>query len=149
MKLRYLAVCVLIAGVSALADDDDGTKFRAKLTGLQEVPAILTSGTGTFTATLDPGGASISFTLTFSGLSSSAGASHIHFAQPGVSGAVFVFFCGGGGKPACPAGGGTITGTITGADVVGVPAQGITAGSFSDLLRILKAGDGYVNVHTA
>jgi hypothetical protein len=29
-----------------------------------------------------------------------------------------------------------------------VPAQGITAMSFSDLLRVLKSGDAYVNVHT-
>jgi hypothetical protein len=65
-----------------------------------------------------------------------------------VSGAVFVFFCGGGGKPACPAGGGTVTGTVTAADVLAVDAQGIRAGNFMDLRRILLSGEGYVNVHT-
>ena len=60
----------------------------------------------------------------------------------------FVFLCGGGSKPACPAAGGTVTDTITAADVLAVPEQGITGGDFSDLLRILKSGNAYVNVHT-
>ncbi len=30
-----------------------------------------------------------------------------------------------------------------------VPAQGVTAETFADLVRILQRGDGYVNVHTA
>src|SRR5437667_2610642 len=41
-----------------------------------------------------------------------------------------------------------VTDTITAADVLAVPEQGITGGDFSDLLRILKSGNAYVNVHT-
>jgi CHRD domain-containing protein len=37
---------------------------------------------------------------------------------------------------------------VTASDVVAVPAQGLTAGSFADLVRILRSGDAYVNVHT-
>ena len=37
---------------------------------------------------------------------------HIHFAQEGVNGGVAAFLCGGDGKPACPQGSGTVTGTI-------------------------------------
>src|SRR5258706_12926764 len=95
-------------------------------------------------ATVDPGGTSISYTETFSGLSSNVTMSHIHFAEPGVAGAVFVFLCGGGGKPACPTAGGTVTGTITAADVLSVPAPGITARRFSGLQRILKTGNAHV-----
>jgi len=148
MKLRCVAVCVLMIGVSGLFAEDDGNKFKAKLIGFQETPSILSNGTGTFTASLDRGGTSISYTETFSGLSTPVIVSHIHFAEQGVAGAVFVFLCGGGGRPDCPAAGGTVTGTITATDVLAVPDQGITGGNLSELLRILKSGNAYVNVHT-
>jgi len=148
MKLRCLAFCMLMVGVSSLLAEDDGNKFKAKLIGFRETPSILSNGTGTFIASLDRGGTSISYTERFSGLSSSVTVSHIHFAEPGVAGMFFVFLCGGGSKPPCPAAGGTVTGTITAADVLAVPEQGITGGDFSDLLRILKSGNAYVNVHT-
>jgi hypothetical protein len=152
MKLfSLIAVCAVLVmvGSSAIAEEDtDTVRFNTKMTGFQETPSILTTGTGTFKSTLDSTGTSLSYTLTFTPLSSTATMSHIHFGEPGVAGAIFVFLCGGGGKPACPAGGGTVTGTITAADVLGVPAQGIDAGSFSELLTILRSGDAYVNVHS-
>lgn len=79
--------------------------------------------------------------------------SHIHFAERGVNGGIFVFLCtnlgnGLAGTPACPASGGTVTGTITAADVIAVPGQNITPGDFAEVLRILRSGDGYVDVHT-
>jgi CHRD domain-containing protein len=151
MKRRVLLIIVLAAaglviGSGGLAAQDSGNGFRARLTGFREVPPILTDGTGVFAASLDSG--SLTYRLTFSGLSSTATAAHIHFAEKGVNGAIFVFLCG-GSKPACPAAGGTVTGTITASDVLAVPAQGITGGSFADLLRILRSGDAYVNVHTS
>jgi len=140
--------CLTIGSVGKAAEDSDDHALTGRLTGFQQVPSILTTGTGTFHATL--GASSLTFTLSYSNLSGSATGAHIHFAQRGVNGGIFVFFCGGGGKPACPAGtSGTLTGTVTGADVVAVPAQGISAGSFADLVRILRSGDAYVNVHTA
>lgn len=149
LALMLVLTVLMMIGSSVVAKEQDPhLRINTRMVGFQETPSILSEGTGTFRATLDPGGSSISFTETFSNLSSDVTASHIHFGQSGVAGAVFVFFCGGGGKPACPPGGGTLTGTITGADVLGVPAQGITAGSFGDLLRILRSGDAYVNVHT-
>ena len=42
----------------------------------------------------------IDYELTYSNLSSTASAAHIHFAQPGVNGGIVAFLCGGGGKPA-------------------------------------------------
>ena len=151
LALILILALLMMVGSSVVAKEkehDPQLRFNTRMVGFQETPSILTDGTGTFRASLDPGGSSISFTETFSNLSSDVTASHIHFGQPGVAGAVFVFFCGGGGKPACPPGGGTLTGTITAADVLGVPAQGITAGSFGDLLSILRSGNAYVNVHT-
>ncbi len=46
MKLRCVAVCVLMIGVSGLFAEDDGNKFKAKLIGFQETPSILSNGTG-------------------------------------------------------------------------------------------------------
>jgi CHRD domain len=155
MKVRSIGfTCVLLAigALCASADENDNGRFSTKLTGFQEVLPILTEGHGTFNATLDSSGTSLSFTLTYTGLTGGAVASHIHFGEPGVNGAVVAFLCGGGSKPACPSGAGaltaTVTGTITAADVLAVPSQGVTGGSFSDLLRILRSPDAYVNVHT-
>jgi CHRD domain-containing protein len=95
----------------------------------------------------------LTYTETFGGLTSPVTQSHIHFAERGVPGSIFVFLCsnlgnGPAGTQACPADGGTITGTVTAANVLSVPGQNITAGEFAELLRILRSGDAYVNVHT-
>jgi hypothetical protein len=65
-----------------------------------------------------------------------------------VSGAVAAFLCG-GTKPACPAAGGTVSGTIVAADVLAIPAQGLAAGDLAGLLKAMRAGVTYANVHTA
>jgi hypothetical protein len=145
-----------IAGVLALAfttatADEGATSFSTSMTGFQETAPILTNGDGTFHATVH--GNSLTYTETFNGLTSSVTQSHIHFGERGVPGAFFVFLCtnlgnGPAGTPACPAAGGTVSGTVTAANVVAVPAQNISAGDFAALLRILRSGDAYVNVHT-
>jgi hypothetical protein len=126
--------------------------FRAKLTGYQEVPAINTAGQGSLTASLNSAGTVLTYTLTYTGLSGPAGAAHIHFAQPGVNGGVVLWLCGGGGKPACPAAGVPITGTVNAGDVSalpGVAAQGMGAGDLTLVLKAMRAGVTYANVHTA
>ncbi len=143
-----LGLCAF-AGL-ALAQSNAPINLRANLSGFQEVPSKLSKGTGTFTATISADRTSITYTETFSGLSAAAQASHIHFGQPGVSGGIFVFLCGGGGKPDCPANGGTVTGTIVAADILATnPDQGIHAGNMEDAVSALRSGDTYVNVHTS
>src|SRR5262245_34412949 len=78
--------------------------YRARLTGFGEVPPKLVNGQGKFTGALSEDGTSISWTVTWTGLTGPAQAAHIHFGQTQVNGGVFVFFCGGGGRPACPDG---------------------------------------------
>jgi hypothetical protein len=107
----------------------------------------LTDAQGTLTAVLKAD--SITYKLTYTHMTSTTLFSHFHFGEPGVNGAVFVFLCGGGGRPACPSPGGTVTGVITAADILGVSDQGIVAGNFNDAARILRSGDAYVNVHSA
>ncbi len=121
--------------------------FETTLISLEEVPSILATGSGRFEARLN-GTGSLTYRLTFSGLTSPALFSHIHLAQRPVNGAVVIFLCGGGNKPACPPNGGTVTGTITAADVLGVPAQNVQAGNLSGMIRAMVGGYTYVNVHT-
>jgi hypothetical protein len=147
-----LAAFVVIGLTLTVATADEGSsRFVASLSGFDEVPPILTDGTGTFHATVN--GNSLTYTETFSHLSSSVTQSHIHFAQRGVNGGVFLFLCsnlgnGPASTPACPAGGGTVTRTVTAADFVAVAAQNVPAGNFTNAIRILRSGDAYANVHT-
>jgi hypothetical protein len=141
------ALCVSMG--TAAAQSGFPIHLRAKLTGFEEVPSKLTTGTGTFQAAISADRTSIPYTLTFSNLSAAATASHIHFGQPGVAGGIFAFLCGGGGKPACPGTGGTVSGTIVAADILATsPDQGIRAGNMGDAIQALLSGNTYTNVHT-
>jgi CHRD domain len=73
---------------------------------------------------------------------------HIHLGQEGVNGGVAAFLCGGGGKPACPQESGEVTGTIVAGDVQAIPAQGLAANDIGALIRAIKHGATYANVHT-
>ena len=90
----------------------------------------------------------IDYTLSYSDLEAPALVAHIHFGNRFTSGGISAFLCGGGGKPACPTPGGTVTGTIMAADVIGPAAQGIAPGEFAELIRAIRAGVTYVNVHS-
>jgi hypothetical protein len=120
--------------------------FSADLSGENEVPPINTAGSATFHMAI---GSSITFSLSFSGLSSPLAVAHLHFAPTKVAGGVMIFLCGGGGQPACPAAtSGTITGTITAANVVGPSTQGIIAGDLDSALEAVRTGFAYANMHT-
>ena len=158
MKLRWIfrfAALVAVFGLTVVATNaDEGTlSLRAKLTGFQETPPTLSPSTGTFQATVI--GSTLSYKLTYTKLSSPATQAHIHFAQPGVAGGIFLWLCqsatkpGPVGTPICPPDGGTITRSgVTAADILGLPTQNLTAGDFPGVLRIISAGEAYVNIHT-
>ena len=147
MALAIPFVLVIALGVSALANGQSSS-FGARLRGYDEVPAINSAGTGQFTASINSSGTEITYKLTYSGLSSSAVAAHIHLGQRGVAGGVVAFLCGGGTKPACPSSGGTVSGSIVASDIQALSAQGIAAGDLASLLRAMRAGVTYVNVHS-
>jgi CHRD domain len=126
---------------------NDAVALRAYLTGFQEVPSLNSPGRAILRATMTP--SQITYTLTYANLSAPPTMAHIHVGQPGVDGGVSVFFCGGGGKPACPTTtSGTVTGTIGAADVIGPTAQGFQAGDLASLERAIRAGVTYTNMHT-
>jgi hypothetical protein len=157
MKLRIaltsllalaLVVCAVL-GRRASADHRE-IAVRATLRGLNEVPPTTSRATATLRATLDEAGQRISFTLEFHDMTASPTAAHVHFAPTKVNGGVMVFFCGGGGQPACPAAtSGTITGAITAANVVGPVEQGIAPRNFADVVYAIRTGNAYANIHTS
>jgi hypothetical protein len=133
--------------------------FQTTMSGFQENPSISTTGTGHVDLRVDEDDQTIEFVVSYKDLEGVAPfvtggvvlMSHIHVSARGVNGGVSAFFCGGGGKPACPTPSGTVTGLITAADIVGPAAQGITPGeptAFEELVRAMRAGFAYANVHT-
>jgi CHRD domain len=124
-------------------------KVEAKLSGFQEVPPILSNGRGEFRAIIN-GNKSITFQLSYSGLSSGVTATHVHFGQPGVNGGILFFLCGSSIPPApqlCPDSG-TISGTIEADDIIAIPDQGVQAGDLAGVIRAIRSGVTYANVHT-
>jgi hypothetical protein len=135
--------------VSAQMNQHGASHVRADLSGYQEDPAVSTTGHGLFTASIDDNAKLIFFELTYAALEGGATlAAHIHFGGRDHNGGVSAFLCGGGDKPPCPPVAGTITGVIDAADVIGPANQGIEPGSFDELVRAMRAGVTYVNVHT-
>jgi CHRD domain len=151
--LAVAAIAVVVAAVAG-AGRGNGGSTKGELTGYQEVPALSTPGHGTFKAKIDTVAKEIKWTETFGATETAVTQSHIHFENRTNSGPIVVFLCsnlgnGPAGTQACPANGGTISGTIKPADVgAGAAAQGIAAGEWDELVRAIRAGATYANVHT-
>jgi hypothetical protein len=124
----------------------DIVRLEAKLSGFQEVPPILSNGRGEFVAIIRRN-SSIVFELSHSGLSSAVLFAHVHFGQPGVNGGILFFLCGGGSEPPCPAEGRS-SGRITAEEIMPISEQGVQAGDLAGVIRAIREGVTYVNVHT-
>jgi hypothetical protein len=152
--IALVAAMTLLAtfGVAALGNaggDRKSNSLKADLEGYEEVPAISTTGTGELRIRIAEDDSSFDYELSYEALEgTTTSASHIHLGQKGVNGGVSVFFCGGDGRPPCTPTAGTFSGTVTASNVLGPAAQGIAAGEFAELLRAMRAGMVYVNVHT-
>jgi hypothetical protein len=143
-----LAVCLgPLAGTASAADH-----FHATLKGFNETPANSTTGNGTFRLEISDDDSSISFVLTYSDLVADSKFAHIHLGQKNVAGGVMIFLCDNSTPPSspntCPARGGTVTGTVTAANVIGPTGQGVSAGEFAKALEAIRAGFAYANVHS-
>jgi hypothetical protein len=130
--------------------------FIARLNGADEVPAVSTPATGQFFLNFSTSTNTGVYTLSYTGLQGAVTQAHIHIGQPGVLGAgTIVWLCGTpvlpgpDGTPTCPPRSGAVTGTIAAADVLGPSSQLIAPGELTELLRALRGGFAYVNVHTA
>ncbi len=155
-KLIFVGLVVLASvalAATAFADRgkgrNGGNNFRTGLTGFQEVPSESTPGNGSFRARIQNN--EIHYTLHYEDFEAAEGATtqaHIHFGQRGVSGGVSAFLCGGGDKPPCTPTEGTFTGIVDAADVIGPSVQGIAPGEMAELIRAMRKGYTYANVHT-
>jgi hypothetical protein len=153
MKKFYLLVTVLFASFSPSAWADNDDTFKAKLEGYQEVPAVSSPGSGKFKAMLTADG-NLQYELTYQDLQGTPFMSHIHFGNRNTNGDVMLWLCGNApatppaGTPACPVPSGTVTGTLTSAQVISSTRQLIAAGELAEVINALKSGAGYVNVHS-
>lgn len=156
MKLAAVLISTML-GSSAMASQVE--EFHADISGFREVGvlgsitgAISTEGHGTLDLRLNRRAQTLEFKLTFADMSAPVIMSHIHLGQVHVAGGVMVFFCSNSGGPAgtqaCPGTAGTVTGTITPANVLALPGQHLSAGDFDALVDALEHNTTYVNVHT-
>src|SRR6266851_3777685 len=161
MKTRIIAAVLSTALLVIPASAQK--MFKAKLVGVHETPIVVSTGSGHATLVISDDEKSIKYELTYSGLEGNTVPSgkvlfaHVHVGRPTVAGGVAVFFCGGGTSPAtqaaCPISG-TVSGTWTASDVVGPTSQGIDPANegadeaFARLVKSIKSGLSYANVHT-
>ena len=151
------AVVTFALGSYAFADDTrpSGTTNKREmvksetLTGYQETPGVSSTGVGFFEAELDDETQTITYTLTYAGIEGGAVTqAHIHFGNRFNAGGVSAFLCNGPAAPPCPPVAGTVTDVITAAEVIGPVPQGIEPGAMAELMRAMRSGESYVNVHS-
>ncbi|MBV9467892.1 MAG: CHRD domain-containing protein, partial [Abitibacteriaceae bacterium] len=130
-RTRLLALCgVLLWGLTAIPAHAVLQTFTATLNGAQQVPPTASPATGSATIVLDTVTNIITINESFTGLTGTATAVHIHDAPAGSNGPVVVDLT---GVPAATSG--------------TVPQQ--TATLTSAQVTDLQAGNFYTNIHTA
>jgi hypothetical protein len=146
-------VLALATATTATAAERGGgdRDLAVRLSGFQEVPAVVTRGKGS--ASLKIVGTTIRYELRYEQLEGKVQQAHIHVGQDRTNGGVAAFLCsnlgnGPAGTPACPPSPGRVQGVVDAADVVGPAAQGVAAREIRDLLKAVAAGAVYVNVHS-
>lgn len=169
------AALIAAVGTTAASHDDDhhgrkGRRLTADLKGLREVPVVATSGRGSFRAVINPDETEISYRLDYAGLEGTVTQAHIHVGEHHTNGGISVWLCGTtgiptppgtpgpAGTPTCGAPGGPdaeAEGVITAASIVGPATQGIgapppvdPATELAQLVKMLRSGLAYVNVHS-
>jgi hypothetical protein len=152
------AVALTATGSVAAPDGVDhfgrNNVFRVQLSGYEEDPlALSTAATGSFRAVINERAQEITYSLSYDGLTGGITQAHIHFGNRNQSGGISFFLCtnvgnGPAGTQLCPAAPATITGTIRAEHVIGPVGQGIAAGEFAEIVKAMKAGITYANVHS-
>ncbi|HEY7214992.1 MAG TPA: CHRD domain-containing protein [Thermoanaerobaculia bacterium] len=151
LLVLFLSIVLLAASVPAQAQ---GGTAVTRLRGFEEVPALSNPSGGFFTATINEDGTEMTYELTYFNIEGNVTQAHLHFGQRSVNGGIMIFLCsnlgnGPAGTQECPTKGGTISGTITAANVgSGAASQGVAAGELFSVLRGIRGGVVYANVHT-
>ncbi len=132
--------------------------INVELEGFQEVPAVSTTGEGSFSLHNDR---HFEFNLEYD-LEGEITQAHIHFGQQGVNGGVMIWLCADPffidhqpfinepplDTPECQGSRGSITQQLTRSDIIGPEVQGIEPGQGAKALEAMLAGVAYVNVHS-
>lgn len=164
MKRLTLPVAALAAvGLSVTPVQSDsggrGRSLHAELKGVREVPSVSTVASGSFRARISEDETSIEYELNYEALEGTVTQAHIHIAQKNVNGGISVWLCQSATNvspvattPVCGVPGGDgpeAEGTLTAADVIGPAGQGVAATEFAELVRAIRAGNTYANVHSS
>ena len=121
--------------------------YNTNLLGSMETPPNASTATGTFSLDYNPANTtSVTYTLTFSGLSSDATMAHVHFGPAGESGAVLFTLFDFGLPPSQTVTSGTYSGTLSSANFQPDTVDGVD--TFANFLTDLQDGLIYVNVHS-
>lgn len=157
-RLQFLIV--VMAGLLATATLANAERIQAELTGYEEVPSVSTLASGEFLARISLDEQSIEYVLRYRGLQGIVTQSHIHIAQLSVNGSIVIWLCQTDTNKdptnlsgLCPAGKETeavVTGKITPANVINgsMAPQQLNAGDLAEVIRAIRAGAAYANVHT-
>lgn len=133
---------ILIAGLlmaavpgSVLAADE---VFTADLSGDAQVPPVAVAGTGSATVTISDDESTVSWEVTYSGLTADPAAGHIHVGPADDTGPVMIPFASVSATGS--------SGSFAAADYAtgdGLPAD------WAGVLDAIRDGNAYVNIHTA
>lgn len=153
---KLAIVAALAAAFAPLASADDNV--RASLSGFQEVPVVVTEGSGTFHAAISPKGDAIDYEITYEGMQGIVSQSHMHVGQRSVNGGIVLWICGNpaatpptpgpAGTAVCTSPNGHFAGTWRPENVQNQPTQQVLTGELDDVITAIRAGKAYVNVHT-
>jgi len=157
---RLGSLIAVMAGLLVTATMANAERIEADLTGFEEVPSVSTLASGEFLARISRDEESIEYVLRYRGLQGTVTQGHIHIAQLSVNGSIVIWLCQTGTNKdptnlssQCSAGKETeavVTGKITSANVIdgSMAPQQLTAGDLAEVIRAIRAGAAYANVHT-
>jgi predicted lipoprotein with Yx(FWY)xxD motif len=140
MKKLYMIILLLVIGLATYSFAAEKS-FKAMLVGSESVPAVETmaKGDATFTPIKDEEG--LSYYVTVSDIDNVT-AAHIHLGKKGENGPPVALIT--NDKKAGKFSGTIAEGTITKKDLMG----SMTGKSVEDLIKQIKKGNAYLNVHT-
>ena len=140
MKKLYMIILLLVIGLATYSFAAEKS-FKAMLVGSESVPAVETmaKGDATFTPIKDEEG--LSYYVTVSDIDNVT-AAHIHLGKKGENGPPVALIT--NDNKAGKFSGTIAEGTITKKDLMG----SMTGKSVEDLIKQIKKGNAYLNVHT-
>jgi len=156
-----LVAAGLLIAANAVADPKgkDEQSIKVKLKGFEEAPIVVSGASGELSLAINEAAGTIAYEVTYQDLEGTVTQSHIHIGQKNVVGGISIWLCQTALAPApaavaaltppCPGThSGTVSGTLTSANVIGPTGQAVPAGAIADVFTAIRAGKAYGNVHS-